>query len=101
MVPRLWVPEIHSLCARNWNLAASGAAFTASRVANSVAVSTPLRIDSLTVAVMRVLLLVSVRVHASGWVGWWSVARVVVRRRRAVARQGGVAPPGRRPRRRG
>src|SRR5215211_503930 len=52
MVPRLWVPSIHWLSARNWNLAASGAALTASRVAKRVAVSTPLRIDSLTVAVM-------------------------------------------------
>jgi hypothetical protein len=51
------VPEIHSLWARNWNFAASGAAFTASRVAKRVAVSTPLRVDSLTVAVMGVLLL--------------------------------------------
>src|SRR6476620_2339921 len=57
MVPRLCVPEIHSLWARNWNFAASGAAFTASRVANRVAVSTPLRVDSLTVAVMVMLLL--------------------------------------------
>src|SRR5215211_5117063 len=52
MVPRLWVPSIHWLSARNWNLAASGAALTASRVAKRVAVSTPLLIDSLTVAVM-------------------------------------------------
>ncbi len=56
IVPRLWVPMTHSLWARNWNFAASGAAFTASSVANRVAVSTPLRVDSLTVAVMAVLL---------------------------------------------
>ena len=64
-MPRLWVPEIHSLWARNWNFAASGAAFTASRVANRVAVSTPLRVDSLTVAVMVMLLLWVV----CGWSG--------------------------------
>src|SRR5499426_3145366 len=52
MVERLWVPLSHWLCARNWNLAASGAALTASRVANRVAVSTPLRVDSLTVVVI-------------------------------------------------
>jgi hypothetical protein len=48
MVLRLWVPDCHWLCARNWNLAAAGACFTASSVANRVAVSTPLRIESLT-----------------------------------------------------
>src|SRR6266508_119779 len=57
MVLRLWVPLSHWLAARNWNLAASGAALTASRVANRVAVSTPFRADSLTVAVISVLLL--------------------------------------------
>src|SRR4029450_6977315 len=46
MVPRLWVPLIHWLWARNWKLAASGACLTASRVANKVAVSTPLRIGA-------------------------------------------------------
>src|SRR6266545_1925139 len=56
MVLRLWVPLIHSLPARNWNVAASGAALTASRVAKRVAVSTPLRVGSLTVAVISVLL---------------------------------------------
>src|SRR6266545_4474202 len=56
MVPRLWVPLIHSLPARNWNSAACGAALTASRVAKRVAVSTPLRVDSLTVVVISVLL---------------------------------------------
>src|SRR6476646_8721764 len=55
MVLRLWVPLSHWLLARNWNCAASGAALTASRVANRVVVSTPLRVDSLTVAVMVVL----------------------------------------------
>src|SRR3954451_13283242 len=44
IVPRLWVPDTQRLDARNWNFAASGAAFTASRVANRVAVSTPLRV---------------------------------------------------------
>ena len=47
MVVRLWVPPTHWLRARNWNLAASGACLTASRVANRVAVSTPLRVESL------------------------------------------------------
>src|SRR5436305_6812008 len=55
MVPRLWVPDCHRLEARNWNLAASGAAFTASRVANSMEVSTPLR-TGLSVMVMSLVL---------------------------------------------
>ena len=41
----LCVPAIHRLLARNWNFAISGSPLTASRVANSVAVSTPLRMD--------------------------------------------------------
>src|SRR5215471_17295301 len=56
MVLRLCVPLSHSLSARNWNFAACGAALTASRVANRVAVSTPLRADSVTVPVMGFLL---------------------------------------------
>src|SRR5215813_9987939 len=44
MVERLWVPLIHVFVARNWNLAISVSPFTASSVANRVAVSTPLRI---------------------------------------------------------
>src|SRR3954468_10660321 len=55
MVPRLWVPDCHRLEARNWNLAASGAAFTASIVANSIDVSTPLR-TGLSVMVMSLVL---------------------------------------------
>ena len=47
---RLWVPLIHRLWARNWNWAGSGCLLTASRVANRVVVSTPLRIDRSTVA---------------------------------------------------
>ena len=39
----LWVPDIQRFDARNLNWAAAGAAFTASRVANRVVVSTPLR----------------------------------------------------------
>src|SRR3954451_10150140 len=54
MVPWLWVPEIQRLDARNLNLAASGAAFTASMVAKSVAVSTPLRMG-LSMVVMVVM----------------------------------------------
>jgi hypothetical protein len=54
-VPRLCVPLIHSLCARNWNLAASGAALTASMVANNIAVSTPLGVDEWTVVDMALL----------------------------------------------
>jgi hypothetical protein len=46
MVLRLWVPRAHSLRARNWKWAASGACFTASSVAKRVAVSTPLRVPS-------------------------------------------------------
>src|SRR5215510_9579614 len=52
MVELLWVPLSHWLCARNWNLAASGAGLTAFKVANRAAVSTPLRVDSLTVVVI-------------------------------------------------
>ena len=40
---RLCVPLIQVLRARNWNSASSGAALTASSVANSVGTSTPLR----------------------------------------------------------
>jgi hypothetical protein len=43
MTERLWVPPTHSFLARNWNWAICGASFTASRVANSVGTSTPLR----------------------------------------------------------
>jgi hypothetical protein len=57
MVVRLWVPLTHWLRARNWNLAASGACLTASRVANRVAVSTPLRIESLAWAVVSVVVI--------------------------------------------
>src|SRR6266498_850675 len=57
MVLRLWVPLCHSLWARNWNLAASGACLTASRVANRVAVSTPLRIESSTSAVVSMVVI--------------------------------------------
>src|SRR5215510_2578007 len=56
MVLRLWVPVSHWLLARNWKAAASGAALTASRVAKRVAVSTPLRVDGVTVVVMVLLL---------------------------------------------
>src|SRR5512132_2829032 len=58
MVPRLWVPLTHWLWARNWNRAASGACFTASRVAKRVTVSTPLRIESSTSVVSLVVMLV-------------------------------------------
>ena len=43
MVERLWVPLIQVLVARKRNFAMSGSPFTASIVANRVAVSTPLR----------------------------------------------------------
>src|SRR6266511_6458228 len=56
MVLRLWVPLTHWLWARNWNLAASGACLTASRVAKRVAVSTPLRaVMSVVVILVRLL----------------------------------------------
>src|SRR5215472_18346652 len=60
MVLRLCVPLTHWLCARNWNLAASGACFTASRVAKRVAVSTPLRIASLDWAVVMSVVVILV-----------------------------------------
>src|SRR6266487_2693740 len=85
MVPRLWVPPIHWLWVRNWNFAASGAALTASRVAKRVAVSTPLRVDSLTVAVISVLLRCVLRKRAALGVAPDGCA---VRRRRARARLG-------------
>src|SRR5262245_34853206 len=72
MVLRLWVPVSHWLLARNWKAAASGAALTASRVAKRVAVSTPLRVDGVTVVVM-VLLLWWVPRRRAGWVWWFSV----------------------------
>jgi len=56
MMPRLCVPLSHSLWAQDWNLAASGACFTASRVAKRVVVSTPLRIESLNSPVVVILL---------------------------------------------
>src|SRR4029453_9660535 len=54
MVPRLWVPLTQRLLARNWKLAIRGLAFTASRVAKSVAVSTPLRVWAAWAVVMPV-----------------------------------------------
>ena len=51
-VERLCVPVTQVLLARNWNLAISCCPFTASRVANSVAVSTPLRRGLSVVVVM-------------------------------------------------
>src|SRR5690242_2613017 len=56
MVDWLWVPDSQRLVARNWNLARSVSPFTASRVANRVAVSTPLR-TALSVVVMDSLLI--------------------------------------------
>src|SRR3954447_3052283 len=44
IVDWLWVPLSQRFVARNWNLARSASARTASRVANRVAVSTPLRV---------------------------------------------------------
>jgi hypothetical protein len=58
MEQRLWVPLTHWLWAQNWNRAAPGACFTASRVANSLAVSTPLRIESWTSAAVEVSVVV-------------------------------------------
>src|SRR5262245_37361557 len=71
IVLRLWVPLSHSLLARNWNFAASGAALTASSVANRVAVSTPLRMCSLTMAVISGFLLLVVPRGCAGWVDVW------------------------------
>src|SRR5829696_8282292 len=67
MLPRLWVPLIHWLWARNWNWAAAGAALTASRVANRVAVSTPLRVE---VSVLVMVVSPSgAALRAQRWVG--------------------------------
>ena len=54
------MPLIQRLVARNWNLAISGLDFTASRVAKSVAVSTPLRIGVSVVVMTGTPFLVSV-----------------------------------------
>src|SRR5512133_3145357 len=59
MSERLWVPLTQSLRARNWNRAICGAAFTASRVANNVGTSTPLR------AAFSVVVMVSL-LHSAG-----------------------------------
>src|SRR6476661_3825900 len=70
MVPRLCVPEIQRFEARNWNLAASGAPFTASNVANRVGVSTPFS------GARSVMVMV---VFPFGLVvgGWWLVVGVL------------------------
>ena len=52
-VDRLWVPVTQVLVARNWNFAISFCCLTASRVANRVAVSTPLSGAFSVVMVMR------------------------------------------------
>src|SRR6266498_2350399 len=85
MVLRSWVPLTHSLWARNWNLAASGACFTASRVANRVVVSTPLRIESLTsLAVMSVVVIL---VHLLVGGGAQLLLELDERRHRRIGRQ--------------
>ncbi len=66
MVPWLWVPLSHSLWARNWNLAAAGASFTASSVAKRVAVSTPLRMWSVVSVVVMSGSLVGLRLGLHG-----------------------------------
>src|SRR6266540_2419385 len=67
MVVRLWVPDTHRFRARNWNLAASGASFTASSVAKSVTVSTPFRtLSSVAVLMCVVLSLLVCRLVRSG-----------------------------------
>src|SRR4051794_26530439 len=108
MVPRLWVPLTHSLWARNWKPAAWGACLTASRVANKVAVSTPLRIESLTSAVVSVLVilprLLGCGLSGDGWLGLGRlldpgsgppsrVGGCPVRRWRAGARLGPAGQP--------
>ena len=101
MVPRLWVPLTHWLWARNWNLAASGACLTASRVAR-VAVSTPLRIESSTLAVVSVVVIVARLLGGASMGDGWrcggsvpgiqaappSWRRRPIRRSRAGARRG-------------
>ena len=51
---RLCVPLTHSVVARNWNFAISCWSFTASRVANRVATSTPLMLGFSVVTLMGV-----------------------------------------------
>src|SRR5262245_40465455 len=75
MVVRLWVPLIHRLVARNWNLAISGLPLTASRVANSVAVSTPLNIG------VSVVVMSSISFEAVGGSVSWRHADTVLRGR--------------------
>ena len=67
MVDRLCVPLIQRLLARNWNWAISGFALTASRVANSAAVSTPLCIGVSVVVMLRNLFLWERTRCALGW----------------------------------
>src|SRR5206468_3978184 len=85
MVPRLWVPLIHSLLARNWNWAACGAALTASRVAKRVAVSTPLRVDRTTGVVMSGFPSVcGVAQNARGWTDGSGAGELAVAEHRAL-----------------
>src|SRR6266496_2029801 len=84
MVLRLWVPLIHWLWARNWKLAASGAC------------STPLRMESLTWAVVSVVVIL-VCLLAEGWllVAGVGSGRLLESRRWPPLRVGGAASGGR------
>src|SRR6478735_9334211 len=69
MVERLWVPVSQVLLARNWNAAISFWPLTASRVANSAGVSTPLRgWRAVAVVISSPVLVGVVAGSSSGWV---------------------------------
>src|SRR4029453_12097393 len=95
MVPRLWVPLTHWLWARNWNLAASGACLTASRVAKRVAVSTPLRIESSTLAVVSVVVIVARLLGGASTGDGWRCGDQFLGSRRCLLPGGGVRSGGR------
>src|SRR5690348_10048392 len=71
MVERLWVPVSQVLLARNWNAAISFCSLTASRVANSAGVSTPLRGWRAVVVVISAPVLVGVVAGSFQRVGGW------------------------------
>ena len=73
----LFVPLIQRLVARNWNFASSGLARTASSVANSVGVSTPLSAGRVLAVVMVISSWFALRPTAVAWrmTGSWRRGR--------------------------